>query len=205
MNSESPDITPERKEDYHKTTAKTLWLSQRSRPDIQLATGYHCTRVKTPNEQDYDNMIWLQQYIWWTRFLPTVIEITEDGAIIYIDGSHAVHADSKGHSGMFTTMGRGAIMNVARKLGLNTVSSTETEVVSSGERMPKCIWFRYFRLAQGDKPIEDILMQDNKSAILLQKNWPFSTGKGSKHINVRYFFVKDKIDNKEVRLSLIHI
>lgn len=45
-------------------------------------------------------------------------------------------------------------------------------------------------------------MQDNnnKKAILLQKNWPFSTGKGSKHINVRYFFVVDKIKNKEVRI-----
>ena len=43
-------------------------------------------------------------------------------------------------------------------------------------------------------------MQDNKSEILLQKNWPFSTGKGSKHINIRYFFVVDKIKNKEVKI-----
>ena len=25
--------------------------------------------------------------------------------------------------------------------------------------MPKCTWFRYFRLAQGDSPEEDVLMQ----------------------------------------------
>ena len=66
--------------------------------------------------------------------------------------------------------------------------------------MPKCTWFRYFRLAQGDSPEEDVLMQDNKSAILLQKNWPYSTRKGSKHIHVRYFFVVDKIRNKEVKI-----
>ena len=41
-------------------------------------------------------------------------------------------------------------------------------------------------------------MQDNKSAILLQKNGPFLTGKGSKHVDGRYFFVVDKIKNKEV-------
>ena len=76
--------------------------------------------------------------MWFTRFLPTIIAITEDGAIIYIDGSHAVHTDAKGHSGMFTTMGRGALLNIAKKLGLVTVSSTETEIVSTGERMPKC-------------------------------------------------------------------
>ena len=52
---------------------------------------------------------------------------------IYIGGSHAVHADAKGHSGMFTTMGRGALLNKAKKLGLVTVSLTETEIVSTGE------------------------------------------------------------------------
>ena len=42
-------------------------------------------------------------------------------------------------------------------------------------------------------------MQDNKSAILLKKKYPFSIGKGSKHINVRYFFVVDKVKNNEVK------
>ena len=43
-------------------------------------------------------------------------------------------------------------------------------------------------------------MQDNKSAILLQKNYPYSSGSGSKHIHVRYYFVVDKIKNKEVKI-----
>ena len=45
-----------------------------------------------------------------------------------------------------------------------------------------------------------MLMQDNKSAILLQKNHLYSTGKGSKHMNVRYFFAVDKIRKKEVKM-----
>jgi len=43
-------------------------------------------------------------------------------------------------------------------------------------------------------------MQDNQSCILLHKNHPFSVGRGSKHINVRYFFVIDKVEKKEVRI-----
>ena len=43
-------------------------------------------------------------------------------------------------------------------------------------------------------------MQGIESCKLLQKNWPFSTRKGSKHINVLYFFVVDKIKNNEVEL-----
>ena len=117
-------------------------------------------------------------YLWKTRFMPLVIAMSKDGQVyIHIDGAHAVHMDMKGHSGLFVTQGKGAMINVAKKLKINTASSTETEVVSAGERMPKCTWFRYFRIAQGEPIKEDILLQDNKSAILLQKNYPYSTGK----------------------------
>ena len=117
---------------------------------------------------------------------------------IYIDGSHAVHADGKGHSELYLTIGKGAMINVSKKLGLVTVSSTETEVVSNGERFPKCSWF--CRIAQGDSDKEDLLFQDNESCILLHKHYPFSVSKGSKHINVQYFFVVDKAEKKEVQI-----
>ena len=32
--------------DFHELTAKTLWRSQRARPDVQFPTGLMCTRVK---------------------------------------------------------------------------------------------------------------------------------------------------------------
>ena len=32
------------------------------------------------------------------------------------------------------------------------------------------------------------------------KEWPYSTQKGSKHIHVQYFFVVEKIRNKEVKI-----
>lgn len=57
---------------------------------------------------------------------------------ISIDGSHAANMDGKGHSGLVVTMGTGAMMNMSKKLGLNTTSSTETGIVSTGEWFPKC-------------------------------------------------------------------
>ena len=43
-------------------------------------------------------------------------------------------------------------------------------------------------------------MLDNKSAILLQKNYPYSTGKGMKHVHVRFYFATDKIRSKELKV-----
>ena len=34
----------------------------------------------------------------------------------------------------------------------------------------------------------------------MHKNYPFSVKKGSKHIHIRYFFVVDKVANKEVKI-----
>lgn len=201
VNDEECLLDDARKDDYHTYTAKLLWISQKSRPDIQLATGFHCTRVKAPTEHNWKKLEHLMHYVWATRFLPLIIGIDENGdVLIYIDGAHAVHTDAKGHSGLHLTMGRGSMISVSKKIGLNTNSSTETEVVSTGERMPKCTWFRYFRITQGDVAKEDLLHQDNQSAMILEKNHPFSVGKGSKHIHIRYFFVTDKIAKKEVKL-----
>ena len=49
-------------------------------------------------------------------------------------------------------------------------------------------------------PLENILFQDNQSAILLEKNGKFSSGQRTKHINVRYFFIKDRIDDGEIEV-----
>jgi len=65
------------------------------------------------------------------------------------------------------TMGTGAMINVSKKLGVNTVSSIETEIVSTDERFPKFTCFRYFRRAQDSTLKEDILIQDNQRCILL--------------------------------------
>ena len=46
-----------------------------------------------------------------------------------------------------------------------------------------------------------MLAQDNDSAIVIHKYYPYSTRKGTKHIYVRYFFVVDKIRNKEVKVT----
>ena len=78
-----------------------------------------------------------------------------------IDGAHAVHQDGNGHSGLFAIMGRGAMMSISKKLGLVTISSTETEVVLNRERFLKYAWFRFFREVQRDEIDEDVLFQDN--------------------------------------------
>jgi hypothetical protein len=63
------------------------------------------------------------------------------------------------------------------------------------------LWTRYFIEEQGYGVQASILNQDNLSAILLEKNGKASSGKRTKHINVQYFFIKDRIGSGEITVK----
>ena len=73
------------------------------------------------------------------------------------------------------------------KQKLNTHSSTKSEVVGADDFMTPICWTRYFLEAQGYCVNDKILYQDKKSSILLKTNGNASSGKRTKHINIRYF------------------
>ena len=67
--------------------------------------------------------------------------------------------------------------------------------------MGKVISTRYFIEAQGYSVGPTTIYQDNKSAILLEKNGTSSSTKRTKHINVRYFFVTDRVAQGEITID----
>ena len=194
-------LRKDQREMFHTLTATTLYLSQRGRPDLQLAVAFLCTRVKSPDEHDWKKLSHLMKYLQSTAHLPLVLRTNGQGSTIYMDGAHAVHSDMKSHGGVFATEGKGAMISSSTKLRLNTLSSTETELITVGEKISKSVWFRLFRIAQNGYSNEDTLMQDNQSAILLENNGRFSAGKGSKHIDIRYFFVTDQVKNGHFKVQ----
>jgi hypothetical protein len=52
--------------------------------------------------------------------------------------------------------------------------------------------------AQGYGVKDNVLYQDNTSSILLEKNGKASSSKRTKHINISYFFITDRVTKNEV-------
>ena len=73
--------------------------------------------------------------------------------------------------------------------------------MATNDVMPQLLWTRYFLEAQGYGVKVNKLYQDNMSAILLEKNGKWSSSKKTKHINIRYFFIKDRIDAGELTVE----
>ena len=99
------------------------------------------------------------------------------------------------------TLGKGCAYAASSKHKINAKSSTEAETVSASDILPQLIWTKNFIEAQGCDMGPPILYQDNQSAIKLESNGIASAGKRSRHMNTRYFFIAEKVANKEVLTS----
>ena len=93
---------------------------------------------------------------------------------------------------------RGSIISIPKKKKLNTKISTEEELIWGNNVMPHMIWKRNFLEAQGYGIDENILYQDKMSAMVLEKNRNKSSTQNTKHINVRYHFIKDRLETREL-------
>jgi hypothetical protein len=102
----------------------------------------------------------------------------------YVDALFAMHPNLHKHTGGGLTMGRGFPISVSTKQKLNIRSSTESELVGVDDMMLVICWTHYFLLSQGYGIIEDLLLQDNKSSILLEQNGKALSGKHTRHINI---------------------
>ena len=115
--------------------------------------------------------------------------------------AHQVYGDCKGHTGGSFTMGKGSIFTVSCKQKINTRSSTEAELVAVYDCLSHLLWLRNFLLAQGFEIAKTIdVFQDNGSAILLGQNGILSSNQRTKQLKSRYFYVKDRVDNKEIAI-----
>jgi hypothetical protein len=166
------------------------------------AVAFLCTRVKGPDADDYKKLARVMKYLRGTADMPLTLESDNINIMKWwVDASFAVHPDMKSHTGGVMSLGRGAIHGTSTRQKINTTSSTEAEVVGMHEVLPQILWTRYFLEAQGYGVAESIIYQDNQSAILLAKNGRASSSKRTRHINIRYFFVADRIASKEVKVE----
>ena len=98
------------------------------------------------------------------------------------------------------------------KQKLVTKSLTEAKLVGVNNAMTFIMWAKYFFQDQAkdlpdtsklkDLGNHNVIEQDNTSAMQLEQNGKQSSTRQTRHINIRYFYVTDKVKNGE--LSIIY-
>jgi hypothetical protein len=120
--------------------------------------------------------------------------------ILSVDASYGVHFDGKSHSGMSVSYGAGPILSQSTKQKLVVKSSTEAELVALSDKAGLGLWCKAFLIDQGIAVPVIVVKQDNQSTIALIEKGR-STSEKTRHVNIRYFWIKDRIDSGYLKLE----
>jgi hypothetical protein len=183
--------------------AKLLYLSKRVRPDILLAVSFLTTRVQNPDSDDLNKLTRVIKYLNGSRELGLVLRASEPLTIkAYIDAAYGLHQDGKSHSGLIISIGSGAVSSKSTKQKLVTKSSTESELVATSDFASEALCSVEFLKAQGEIIDKPIIFQDNQSTIQMIHNGGSKSDR-TRHVNIRYFWIKERVDADEVILEYL--
>jgi hypothetical protein len=199
VDEDSEKLLEKQKAAFHNVVAKALYVAKQAWPNIAVSVSFLTTRVRCPDVQDWVKLHHLIEYLQSMVDLPLTLGATS-GRVLhwYVDAAIAVHPNMRGHSGGALTLRLGFPISSSGKQKLNTCRLTESKLVGVDDLMSLILWSRNFLKAQGYAVVDNILHQDNRSAILLEKNGKMSSGKRTKHIAIHYFLVTDRIRAGEI-------
>ncbi len=187
-------LSPPEAKSFHSMIAMMLYVTKQARPDTALAIAFLTTRVKEPDADDWRKLRHPIYYLKSTCDLPLVLGALNTGVLHWhVDASFATHPNMRGHTGGALTMGTGCPLVTSTKQKCNLCSATICELVAVDKMIGQILWTWLFMQAQGIKVTDNILYQDNKSAILLETNGQASSSKQTKHIKIWYYYVVDCI------------
>ena len=170
---------------YHHLVAKVLYLGKRTRPDLLTAISFLCTRIQSPDVDDFKKLGRCLRYLRDSRHLSLTLEA--DGMTViqwWVDASFATHPNCRSHTGATLSFGKGSVYSMSSKQKLNTRSSTKAKLVRINDVVSMILWTRLFLEAQGYHVTDNVLHQDNESTIKLDKNGRRSSSKQTQHIEV---------------------
>ena len=175
-----------------------MFLAKRGRPDVEPAFSYFSARVKGATENDRSKLEKVLGFLLSTIDDILVLEADSYNNLYwYIDASFGIHPDMKSYTGSVFALGKGCISGSSTKQKVNARSSTESELIGIDDKISKVIWTKKFIENQGYKVNLNIIYQDNTSTIKLMNNGKLSSGKRTRHFDIRLFYVTDLIGRKE--------
>jgi len=206
VNKDSPLLNAADSKRCFRGIQMCAWLASRNRLELGVAVAFLKTRVSKLTEEDLSKF---KRVIMYLRKYPK-LRIRFTGNTDYqltscIDTSFGSYESGHGGTGACTGMGTGSLFAESSKQKIMTLSSTEAELVGAVDKAKKVIWANYFLSYQRHDSTPQppaIIMQDNQSTIkLILHGSPLS--QRTKHISIRYFFLKERIENGELVIQYL--
>ena len=119
---------------------------------------------------------------------------------VYCDAAYLVHENCKRRSGMVVYLNGGVVDTHSSKQKLVVISSSEAELASLCNGAQGILYYIELMKCHDEIPGKYILMENNESTITMVSN-NIPSNHGSKHIQVRYYFIQQHIDDGKLSLE----
>ncbi|KAG8490319.1 hypothetical protein CXB51_016103 [Gossypium anomalum] len=187
---------------YSSAVGSLMYAMVCSRPDLSYAVSAVSRYMANPGKEHWKAVQWILRCLRGTTDVCLQFGRTEDGVIGYVDADFAGDLDRRRSlTGYVFTIGGCAISWKATLQTTVALSTTEAEYMAITEACKEAIWLKgLFSELNEDLQISTVFC-DSQSAIFLTKDQMFH--ERTKHIDVRYHFVRDIIARGDIVVSKI--
>lgn len=208
MSKKSSPSTEKEREDmssvpYSSAVGSLMYAMVCTRPDIAHAVGVVSRFLSNPRKIHWEAVKWIFRYLRGTSKLCLTFEGEKPALVGHTDADMAGDLDERrSTSGYIFTFSGGAISWLSRLQKCVSLSTTEAEYVAATEAGKEMLWLKRFFQELGVQQEEYIVYCDSQSAIDLSKNTMYHAR--TKHIDVRYHWLRLAVEEKAFRLQKIH-
>ncbi|CAM8938725.1 unnamed protein product [Rhodiola kirilowii] len=160
--------------------------------------------MSNPGENHWLGMKYLLRYLSSTANLGLVYADfdSKHDIVGYVDSDYASNKDNrKSTTSFFFTWARNCISWKSQLQSIVALSSTKAEYIAATEAVKEVIWLKgMIKEIQGVSRVP-ILHMDSQSALHLCKDQVYH--ERTKHIDVRFHFIRDTVESKEVEIRKI--
>ena len=189
---------------YRSAVGALMYLMVGTRPDLAAAVGALSQFAADPCPTHWQALKRVLRYLQATPTHGIRFAGSSNGSDLvgYSDADWAGDIESRrSTSGYVFMLNSGCISWRSKKQRTVALSSTEAEYMALSEATQEAVWLKAFMNEIGEATGMDPLTvyEDDQSAIALAKNPEFH--KRTKHIDIRYHFVREKVEDNQVTLE----
>ncbi|KAJ4728518.1 Retrovirus-related Pol polyprotein from transposon TNT 1-94 [Melia azedarach] len=204
---QSPTTDKEKKDmekvPYASAVGSLMYAMVCTRPDIAHAVGVVSRFLSNPRREHWNAVKWIMRYLRGTSNFKLTFGSGKPLLVGYTDSDMAGDVDTrKSTTGYLMTLSGGAVAWQSRLQKCVALSTTEAEFIAATEACKELLWMKRFLQELNFKQQQYVVFCDNQSAIHLSKNSSFHAK--SKHIDVRYHWLRDALNDNMFELEKIH-
>ena len=187
---------------YASAVGSLMYAMVCTRPDIVQAMGAVSRYMQNPGKEHWNAVKWILRYLRGTSTYSLCYEGDSLQVQGFVDADHSGDRDSgRSTTGYVFTVGNTAVSWVSQLQKIVALSTTEAEYVAITEASKEMIWLQRLMEELGKKHNCNTLWSDSQSAVHLARNPAFHAR--TKHIQLRYHFIRSALDEEWLKLEKI--